>query len=129
MADSTSRWAEALREISGRLEEMPGDKVLGITNVDIYTDKLNFIFGQAKINGKCCVVSTFRLKPEFYNQPPNDRLFKRRVVKECIHEFGHTLGLMHCREEGCVMNFSNNIRDVDNKTAKFCHMCELQLNL
>lgn len=26
MADSTSRWAEALREISGRLEEMPGDE-------------------------------------------------------------------------------------------------------
>ncbi|MGI6749878.1 MAG: V-type ATP synthase subunit A [Atribacter sp.] len=26
MADSTSRWAEAMREISGRLEEMPGDE-------------------------------------------------------------------------------------------------------
>ena len=26
MADSTSRWAEALREISGRLEEMPGEE-------------------------------------------------------------------------------------------------------
>lgn len=25
MADSTSRWAEALREISGRLAEMPAD--------------------------------------------------------------------------------------------------------
>ncbi len=27
MADSTSRWAEAMREISGRLEEMPGEEV------------------------------------------------------------------------------------------------------
>jgi V/A-type H+-transporting ATPase subunit A len=26
MADSTSRWAEALREVSGRLEEMPGEE-------------------------------------------------------------------------------------------------------
>ena len=26
MADSTSRWAEALREISGRLEEMPAEE-------------------------------------------------------------------------------------------------------
>lgn len=26
MADSTSRWAEALREMSGRLEEMPGEE-------------------------------------------------------------------------------------------------------
>ena len=28
MADSTSRWAEALREISGRLAEMPAGKSL-----------------------------------------------------------------------------------------------------
>lgn len=28
MADSTSRWAEALREISGRLAEMPAGKIL-----------------------------------------------------------------------------------------------------
>jgi V-type H+-transporting ATPase subunit A len=27
MADSTSRWAEALREISGRLAEMPAGKI------------------------------------------------------------------------------------------------------
>src|SRR3990167_6192227 len=26
MADSTSRWAEAMREIGGRLEEMPGEE-------------------------------------------------------------------------------------------------------
>ena len=32
MADSTSRWAEALREMSGRLEEMPGEG-----GMDIYT--------------------------------------------------------------------------------------------
>jgi vacuolar-type H+-ATPase catalytic subunit A/Vma1 len=31
MADSTSRWAEALREISGRLAEMPADR---------YTEKI-----------------------------------------------------------------------------------------
>ena len=28
MADSTSRWAEALREMSGRLQEIPGDKAI-----------------------------------------------------------------------------------------------------
>lgn len=32
MADSTSRWAEALREISGRLAEMPAGKYNIITN-------------------------------------------------------------------------------------------------
>ncbi len=40
MADSTSRWAEALREISGRLEEMPGEEgypaYLGSKIADFY---------------------------------------------------------------------------------------------
>src|SRR3954468_15710346 len=32
MADSTSRWAEALREISGRLAEMPAGMLINIIN-------------------------------------------------------------------------------------------------
>ena len=40
MADSTSRWAEALREMSGRLEEMPGEEgypaYLGSRAADFY---------------------------------------------------------------------------------------------
>lgn len=32
MADSTSRWAEALREISGRLAEMPADRCSHLVN-------------------------------------------------------------------------------------------------
>ena len=32
MADSTSRWAEALREISGRLAEMPAGEFLLLVN-------------------------------------------------------------------------------------------------
>lgn len=39
MADSTSRWAEALREISGRLAEMPAGKFISylwLTVAEIY---------------------------------------------------------------------------------------------
>ena len=32
MADSTSRWAEALREISGRLAEMPAGTITMVSN-------------------------------------------------------------------------------------------------
>ena len=41
MADSTSRWAEALREISGRLAEMPaGTKRLHLHNYySVYLEK------------------------------------------------------------------------------------------
>lgn len=42
MADSTSRWAEALREISGRLAEMPAGKVLTI--VELSLNQKNIFF-------------------------------------------------------------------------------------
>ncbi len=51
MADSTSRWAEALREISGRLEEMPGEEgypaYLGRKIAEFYerTGRVNVLSG------------------------------------------------------------------------------------
>ena len=50
MADSTSRWAEALREISGRLEEMPGEEgypaYLGSRLAEFYERVLVYLLGQ-----------------------------------------------------------------------------------
>ncbi len=39
MADSTSRWAEALREISGRLAEMPADRCVFLSLLKILSSK------------------------------------------------------------------------------------------
>lgn len=109
------------------MEKNFDDKVLAITNNDIYAAGLNFIFGLAKTKSKAAIVSTYRLNPQMYNSPPNIDLLKERLLKECIHEFGHLLGMQHCKEQGCVMNASNNIRDIDNKSTDFCHMCQIQL--
>jgi len=103
------------------LEKNFDEKVLAITDKDIYTAGLNYVFGLAKSKSKAAIVSTFRLAA-------NDKeLLKERLLKESIHEFGHVLGLQHCKELGCVMNASNNIRDIDNKNADFCHMCQIAL--
>jgi len=110
------------------LEKNFDDKVLAITNNDIYTAGLNYVFGLAKLKGKAAIVSTFRLNPEMYNSPANIELLKERLLKESMHEFGHVLGMQHCKEQGCIMNASNNIRDIDNKSLDFCHMCQIELN-
>jgi V/A-type H+-transporting ATPase subunit A len=51
MADSTSRWAEAMREISGRLEEMPGEEgypaYLGTRIAEFYERS-------GRVTCKCC---------------------------------------------------------------------------
>ncbi len=61
MADSTSRWAEALREMSGRLEEMPGDEgypaYLGSRAAEFYerAGKVNCL-GQDKRIGALTII-------------------------------------------------------------------------
>ena len=61
MADSTSRWAEALREISGRLEEMPGEEgypaYLGRRLSEFYERSGNAIInGNPDRNGSITIV-------------------------------------------------------------------------
>ena len=99
------------------------DKVLGITDFDLYVPPLNFVFGEAQYQGKVAIVSLHRLKPEFYGQPPDRKLFGDRAIKEAIHEIGHTLGLSHCQNPHCVMFFSLHIGMTDRKGKKFCEKC------
>lgn len=102
-------------------------KYLGVTDADLYAGGLNFVFGEAILNGEDAVVSLHRLRPEFYGEPPNRRLFEARVLKEAVHELGHTFGLTHCRNPECVMSFSNSIIDTDVKKAQPCLKCQVKL--
>jgi len=111
------------------LEKNHEGRILGITKEDMYTEGLNYIFGQAKLKGRVAVISICRLDPGFFHQPKDDALFESRVVKETIHEIGHVLGLSHCVKRGCVMNFSNTVGEVDKKTKYLCDMCKLQMGL
>ncbi|MBC7119393.1 MAG: archaemetzincin family Zn-dependent metalloprotease [Methanobacteriaceae archaeon] len=112
----------------GRRESPPfqgGDvtRVLGVTDVDLYAPHLNFVFGEAESPGRFAIISTYRLRHL------NKRIFIERVLKEAIHELGHTFGLAHCGNPSCVMYFSNSITDTDKKSYMFCNMCLKKLKL
>lgn len=100
-----------------------GEKMIGITEVDLFIPIFTFVFGEAQLNGKSAIVSCARLKQEFYGLSPNHHLLKERLFKEVVHELGHTYGLVHCEKKWCVMSFSPSVKNVDFKKDSFCTDC------
>ena len=102
-------------------------KVLGITDVDLCIPVLTFVFGEAQLNGVAAAVSTARLQLTSDERPAPSALVEARLRKECLHELGHTFGLVHCPDAGCVMSRSNSVLEVDQKRAGFCRDCRRRL--
>jgi len=71
-------------------------------------------------------VSTFRL-----NEGRSDLniapCYIERIVKEAIHELGHTFNLRHCPENTCIMHYCRNEEDVDRKSDELCRYCKIML--
>ena len=105
------------------LRTVPADRLLGVTAFDLFVPGMNFVFGEARCPGYVAVISTKRLKPS----PRDQGLFRDRVLKESVHEIGHTQGLKHCPDPLCVMHFSEHIGDTDRKSATFCKECHSDL--
>lgn len=101
-------------------------RLLAITELDLFIPMLSYVYGQAQLGGELAVVSIARLRQEFHGFPADEGLLMARTAKEVLHETGHTLGLVHCRDETCVMSLSTNIRQVDVKRQAFCVDCRVR---
>jgi len=102
-------------------------KVAGITEKDIYTRQMNFIFGLANSPGKFCVASTCRLHESFWGNRENEILLYRRALKILYHELGHTFGMRHCNKIQCAMCYHNSLPELDAGYVWFCPDCTRKL--
>jgi archaemetzincin len=111
------------------IETCPADavRILAVTEKDLFIPMLTFVFGQAQLKGPAAIVSLARLRQEFYQLPPNHILLVARALKEVLHEVGHTFGLIHCQDRGCIMSLATNIQQLDMKGSEFCRSCEIML--
>jgi archaemetzincin len=102
-------------------------KVLAIVQVDLFIPILTYVYGEALLGGKSCIVSTCRLKTGryFFGDP---QVFQDRIVKEAVHELGHTFDLRHCRERTCIMHYCRTLEDVDAKSGHLCRYCSVMLS-
>lgn len=109
--------------------EGTGEKVLGVTNVDLFIPVLTYVFGEAQVDGRAAVVSLHRLRNEAYGLAADDGLLAERLTKEAVHEIGHTLGLVHCVNPECVMHSSTYVEEIDLKGETFCRACREEAGL
>jgi archaemetzincin len=117
--------------ILARLAEAPigdGDIMVGVTEADLFVPVLTFVFGEAQYPGRAAIISAARLRDDFYGLPPDQAKLDERLLKEALHEIGHTRGLGHCDDWQCVMVSSHRVERLDLKSASFCASCRRKFN-
>jgi archaemetzincin len=116
-----------LEKLSG-LAPAQAYKILALCEVDLFIPILTYVYGEAQLSGKTCIVSLFRLKNQENPLKNLTEVFEKRFIKEAIHELGHTFGLQHCPDHACLMHYCRSIDDVDQKSDQFCRYCRILLD-
>ncbi len=101
-----------------------GEIVLAVTDFDLYKTSHQFVFGSSSEAQRCAVVSTHRLRAEFYGEPVDENALFQRLLKESVRQLGHALGLKNCYNARCVMSYANSVFDTDNKHSHLCEQCD-----
>lgn len=107
----------------------PGERVLGVTHLDLYLSVFTFVFGAAHLEGAAAVVSMHRLDPRHYGLDPAPARLTERLLKEAAHECGHLYGAVHCHEPECVMQFSAAVEEIDLKGVRPCEACAREMGV
>lgn len=106
----------------------PQGKIMGIAEADIVAPTGSIpiwgVLGLGSLRGHSSVISTYRMKRRWEKGGASEALVRERLWKIAVHELGHTLGLEHCEQPGCLMEDGRGtVKTIDRDTA-LCPACE-----
>jgi len=93
-----------------------------VTDMELKDSKGLKIFGIADPKLRIAILSERRLASD-------RKLARERIMKEAAHLLGHFLGLGHCSNTTCIMSYTSDLKQVDEKYPMLCKSCQEQLKL
>jgi archaemetzincin len=119
--------AELLLDHLERVAPANAVRVLGLTAVDISTTRGSVpdwgILGLATVDGRVGVLSKYRCR----RGAKTDIAALHRFGKTAVHELGHTLGLNHCPQLGCLMEDARGTVFTTDREYDLCAKCRARL--
>jgi archaemetzincin len=115
--------ADRLLDFLDGLLPADGTRILGLTGTDISTTKGKVfdwgVLGLGRIDGASGVISRFRCAMKSRGAAHA----RERLAKVAVHETGHTLGLEHCPNHGCLMEDAESRVATCDREYDFCARC------
>jgi archaemetzincin len=115
--------ADRLLDFLAPLLPADGERILGLTAVDISTTKGKVydwgILGLGSLDGAAGVLSSYRC----HKKSRGPEHARQRLGKVAVHETGHTLGLEHCSTDGCLMHDGEGTVLTSDTEYDLCKLC------
>jgi archaemetzincin len=103
-------------------------RILAVTDVDLCSPILTYVFGEAELGQRLAIASDFRLKFMEDGTPAPDSVYYERLAKVVLHEIAHTFSLYHCETPKCLMRLSPRVSHLDELDILFCERCMFLLH-
>ena len=103
------------------------EKIIAVLSDDLFVPVFTYVMGEARQNGRCALISLFRLEEELPTGKPTAPHVLERCAKAALHEIGHLFNLIHCNDPLCLMHIASDACELDQRSFNLCRYCKLYL--